>query len=137
MCVQKDTVGWWYSFSLMWTLTKKAVLPLKSCGSSEGRCLRTLTICQMTKYFFSILEIGYCSHTMYRAKYMLVSSHLCTLPFSPTFPFPVGNKWPFCNRILLSWVLIICAMLSSSFGVVLLSKLENQSDLGKIITNSY
>lgn len=86
----------------------------------------------MTKYFFSILEIGYCSHMMYRAKYMLVSLHLCTLPFSPTFPFPVGNKWPFCNRILLSWVLIICAL-----GWYFFCKLKNHGDLHKTITNSY
>lgn len=85
----------------------------------------------MTKYFFSILEIGYCSHMMYRAKYMLVSLHLCTLPFSPTFPFPVGNKWPFCNRILLSWVLIIYAL-----GWYF-CKPKNQGDLHKTITNSY
>lgn len=86
----------------------------------------------MTKYFFSILEIGYCSHMMYRAKYMLVSLHLCTLPFSPTFPFPVGNKWPFCNCILLSWVLIICAL-----GWYFFCKLKNHGDLHKTITNSY
>lgn len=64
------------------------------------------------KILFSILEIGYCSHMMYRAKYMLVSSHLCTSPSLPPVPSPVGNKWPFCNCIPLSWffTLYVCSL---------------------------
>lgn len=64
------------------------------------------------KILFSILEIGYCSHMMYRAKYMLVSLHLCTSSSLPPFPSPVGNKWPFCNCIPLSWffTLYLCSM---------------------------
>lgn len=73
-------------FSLMWTLwLNKADLPFKSYGSSDGRCSRTLTTMSDDKIFSFILEIGYCSHMMYRAKYVLVSLHLCTT-FLPPFP---------------------------------------------------
>lgn len=80
----------------------------------------------MTKYVFFILEIGYCSHMMYRAKYVLVSLHLCTSPFLPPLPSSVGNKWPFCNCILLSWffTLDLCSIglhfqISTSFMKVI------------------
>lgn len=99
----------------------------------RGRCLRTLTTMSDDKILFSILEIGYCSHMMYRAKYMLVSLHLCTSSSLPPFPSPVGNKWPFCNCIPLSWFFTVFVQYVFAFRLVHLleSEVGSQGNSGK------
>lgn len=110
MCVQKDTVGWWDSFINVNIWLNKAVLPFKSCGSSGGRCLRTLTTMSDDKILFPFWRLG-TAHTW------CIGLNICLLPCTCVLPLlsrpsPVGNKWPFCNCIPLSWffTLYVCSV---------------------------
>lgn len=101
-CVYKRTQLGGSIFSLMWTLTKQSSPAFYILWQLRREVLKNLNYCQMTKYFFPFWRLG-TAHTWCIGLNICLFPCTCVLLLPPSLSFPVGNKWPFCNCILLSW----------------------------------